>query len=166
VDVLYEHYATFLNETVAATLVYRLPQINSGVFALRADSGVWTIWQQQVAQVLAGTAAREAPVSHLFEQIALNLAIYSNGAPVYFLPAVCNWPVGEAMPVFDAARKLLLEPSLPHQPLGIVHLIMESKGAAGKCAVVSLTTTDGRTLQTAIDYGTIRPSLLGLGPIE
>jgi hypothetical protein len=166
VDVLYEHYATFLNENVAATLVYRLPQINSGVFALRADSRVWTSWQQQVAEVLAGIAARKAPVSHLFEQIALNLAIYSKGAPVYFLPAVCNWPVGEAMPVFEPRRKLLLEPSLPHQPLGIVHLIMEDMGAAGKRAVVSLTTTDGRTLQTPIDYATIRQSLLGLAPIE
>jgi len=106
------------------------------------------------------------PVSNLFEQIALNLAIYSSGAPVYFLPGLCNWPTGEAMPLLDSNRKLLLEPALPHQPLGIVHLIMREMGTAGKCAVVSLPTTDGRTMDTAIDYLTIRQSLLGLAPIE
>jgi hypothetical protein len=166
VDVLFDHYRTFLGDQVASGLVYRLPQINSGAFALRGDSDVWTIWQKQVAQVLSGFAARNVPVSHLFEQIALNIAIYSDGAAVYFLPGLCNWPTGEAMPLLDSQRKLLVEPALPHQPLGIVHLIMEQMGTAGKQAVVSLTTTDGRTVNTAIDFLTIRQSLLGLPPIE
>jgi len=43
---------------------------------------------------------------------------------------------------------------------------MEQMGMAGKRAVVSVATTDGRTVQTSIDYLTIRQSLLGLRPIE
>lgn len=99
----------------------RHPLINSGVFALQADSPVWKQWAAAIAEGFARTD------NFLTEQAALNLVIYRRGAKAHFLPAWCNWAVHHALPSWDAARACFVEPLLPHQKLGIVHLTIYTK---------------------------------------
>ena len=43
------------------------------------------------------------------------------------MPSRCNWPVHHATPAWDAGRGLLVEPAMPYDPLGILHLTIYTK---------------------------------------
>ncbi|HWB51924.1 MAG TPA: glycosyl transferase [Stellaceae bacterium] len=94
----------------------RNPFVNVGVFALHRDAPHWDAWARLITQVLQRTQF------FYVEQIALNHAIFGDGLPANFLPAYCNWMVGDAAPAFDRARGLLVEPYAPHETIGVVHL--------------------------------------------
>ena len=79
----------------------RNPTANCGVFALHHDAPHWQAWARLLARVLQRTRFFFA------EQIALNYAIFGEGLPANFLPAYCNWAVGDALPAFDAVRGLI-----------------------------------------------------------
>ena len=113
------HVEAFGEETGRA--LARLPLVNSGVFALRAGSPSWRTWAQAMEEAFARTA------NFLAEQSAFNLAVHRRGARAHFLPSWCNWAVHHAAPCWDAGRERFVEPLLPHQTLGIVHLTVHTK---------------------------------------
>jgi hypothetical protein len=154
-DPLFRYYTTCVGEELAGKLAFQLPQFNNGAFALRCDSNTWQIWAELIEQILDRLRA-SGSMFHLFEQLALSLAIYFRGVPAYCLPAIANWPVGESLPWVDANRRLLIEPLMPYQPLGIVHLILHAYGAAGKLAPAKLTTIEGQSLEQPLDYLSVR----------
>jgi hypothetical protein len=94
----------------------RNPFANVGVFALHREAPHWDAWQRLITQVLQRTQF------FCVEQIALNYAIFGEGLPANFLPAYCNWMVGDAAPAFDPSRSLFVEPYAPHEPIGVLHL--------------------------------------------
>lgn len=98
----------------------RYPLINAGVFAMRAGSSGWRAW----AEVLDDALQRS---TNMTDQIALNVAVYDRGLAAEALPSTCNWPVHHALPAWDVARGLFVEPSLPHDPLGILHMTIYTK---------------------------------------
>ena len=124
----------------------RNPIANCGVFALHAEAPHWRAWAGTMTGVLRRTRFFFA------EQIALNYAIYSGGLPVNFLPAYCNWAVGDAAPAFDAARGLLVEPYAPHEVIGVVHL----SGREQKDKLFRLDQLDGGTVETLLRYSECR----------
>ncbi|HTQ32733.1 MAG TPA: hypothetical protein VMI30_01080 [Stellaceae bacterium] len=130
----------------AADRLGRNPFANVGVFALHRDAPHWAVWQRLIAQVLRRTRFFYA------EQIALNYAIFGEGLPVNFLPAYCNWAVGDAAPAFDAARGLLLEPYAPYEVIGVLHLA----GPEAKHGEFRLDRLDGGTVVSSLRYGKIR----------
>jgi len=124
----------------------RNPTANCGVFALPRDAPHWQVWAQIMTRVLQRTRFFYA------EQIALNYAIFAEHLPVNFLPAYCNWAVGDAPPAFDAARGLFVEPYAPHEVIGVLHLA----GREQKNARFHLDSLDGATVETSLRYGESR----------
>jgi hypothetical protein len=124
----------------------RNPMLNCGVFALRGDSPHWDVWIAAMKRALQRT-------NFVFiEQIALNYAIFAGAIEATFLPATCNWLCGDAAPLWDAARRRLVEPNAPYQPLGILHLA----GAGQKDKSFTLATRADGTIVTGLRYSAFR----------
>jgi hypothetical protein len=124
----------------------RNPTANCGVFALHRDAPHWQAWARIMTGVLRRTRFFFA------EQVALNYAIFAEDLPANFLPAYCNWAVGDAAPAVDAARGLFVEPYAPHEVIGVMHLA----GPDQKSGVVRLNRLDGGTIETSLRYGESR----------
>jgi len=108
-------------DPVTADRLMRHPLLNAGVFALAADAPHWQAWAKTLAEALQ--RSRNA----LIDQTTLNHVIYVQGLAANFLPARCNWISHHASPVRQAPDGPLLEPALPHEPLGIIHLTLWMK---------------------------------------
>jgi hypothetical protein len=130
----------------AADRLGRNPMVNCGVFALHRDAPHWQAWARLIAQVLRRTRFFFA------EQTALNYAIFAEHLPINFLPAYCNWMVGDATPAFDAQRGLFVEPHAPHEVIGVMHLA----GTDSKDHVFRLARLDGGTIETQLRYAATR----------
>ena len=115
-------YAAAFGEEVAARLI-RYPMINAGVFALPAEAPHWAAW----AEVYGDALQRS---TDLTDQLALNVMVYDKGLSHEPLPSRCNWPVHHATPAWDAPRGLFVEPAMPYDPLGILHLTIYTKRLA------------------------------------
>ena len=124
----------------------RNPFANCGVFALHREAPHWLAWQEVITRVLLRTRFFYA------EQIALNYAIFADGLPANFLPAYCNWAVGDAAPAFDADRGLFVEPFAPHEVIGVIHL----SGPDQKNKVFRLDCLGGGTVATSLRYSATR----------
>jgi hypothetical protein len=92
--------------------------INTGLFASRADSGLWENWSRVLGIVYG---ALGEPLFYA-EQTVLNTLIRSQVVPAAFLPARCNWMCNRALPVCSEDGTTLHEPQPPFDRLGIVHL--------------------------------------------
>src|SRR4029077_20970959 len=103
-----------------AERLIRYPLINAGVFALKADAPHWRGW----AEVLGEALQRSTDMT---DQIALNVMVYDRGFSCEPLPSRCNWPVHHATPAWDEERRLFVEPAMPYDPLGILHLTIYSE---------------------------------------
>jgi len=118
------NYSKYFGEEVAAAYC-RKPMFNNGVFAARADNPVWELWES--AMYVALLANNYKPEFGI-DQISLNYVIYSAPeAKAYPLPLVCNWMVTHAMPVIDNFDNTLREPLWPHEMIGVVHLLENTK---------------------------------------
>jgi len=117
----------------------RFSLINSGAFAGKSSSPVWSQWAEIYALI-----ANRTEVPHA-EQAALNAAIWthSQDGEIALLPAVCNWICSLARPLWDQDRGLLVEPCLPHAPLGLVHM-------AGITTPVTLKSLSGDEIQSSL----------------
>jgi hypothetical protein len=135
----------------AADRLGRNPIANCGVFALHRTAPHWDAWARLLGQVLQRTRFFFA------EQIALNYAIFAEGLPANFLPAYCNWAVGDAAPAFDPAGGLFVEPYAPHEVIGVLHLA----GRDQKTGRFRLQRLDGGTVETSLRYGESRALCAG-----
>ena len=61
------------------------------------------------------------------DQIALNVLVDARGFACEPLPSRCNWPVHHATPAWDAERALFVQPAMPYDPLGILHMTIYTK---------------------------------------
>ena len=128
-----------------ADRLVRYPLINAGVFAIRAGSPAWRAW----AEVLDDALQRS---TNMTDQIALNVAVYDRGLEAEALPSTCNWPVHHALPAWDVVRGLFVEPSLPHDPLGILHMTIYTKTVASFDIVQVGGSDDGATRPMTVWY--------------
>lgn len=97
------------------------PVINAGVYAIARDAPHWGRWAETLERGLSGDPRKWS------DQVSLNFALYAYDLPIELLPARCNWLCSLCDPVFDTERGLLVEPMLPHDPIGIIHLINKAK---------------------------------------
>ena len=141
----WKHYREAFGWRVAHRLGHN-PMVNGGAFALHSEAPHWEAWQRAITRVLQRTRFFPA------EQIAMNYLIFGERLPANFLPSYCNWMPGDAAPAFDRSRRLFVEPYVPHQPIGIMHLA----GSDAKSRTFQLATTDGGTLETSLRYGETR----------
>lgn len=97
------------------------PVINAGVYAVAADAPHWAAWERSLR------AMRSVEPRRLSDQVPLNHALHHEKLPIELLPARCNWLCSFCAPVYDPERGLLVEPMLPHEPIGIIHLLNVAK---------------------------------------
>ena len=140
------------SENIARKIAFA-PHINIGVFSLENDSMCWELWQSILRKSLSS--------GQIFgsEGLAINLAVYENEAEVEFLPLYCNWIASNVLPKFDVINNTFVEPYLPNNKIGIMHL------AAGiwkngkdmrinKDIKISIKTTDGKNVEKTLRYET------------
>ena len=143
---VYQQYQANFGEEVANQL-YSYPILNAGVFALRKDALHWEIWAKKLNQGLQKSGCV------MTDQFALNLAVYSGELfnLTEMLPAWCNW-IFNGFPVWDKQRGCFVEPYLPQEAIGILHL-------AGRQQFdkVQLMATDGDLLEISVRYQPKKP---------
>ncbi|MEG4067957.1 glycosyltransferase [Microcoleus sp. Pol11C2] len=138
---VYQQYEANFGEEIAKKF-YSYPILNAGVFALRKDTSHWKIWAEKLNQGLQRSGCV------MTDQFALNLAVYSGELfnLTEMLPAWCNW-IFNGFPVWDKQRGCFVEPYLPQEAIGILHL-------AGRQQFdrVQLMATDGDILEISVRY--------------
>ena len=103
------------SESIARKIAFA-PHINIGVFSLEKNSKCWKVWQ--------GILKKALSTGQIFgsEGLAMNIAVYDKEVDVEFLPLYCNWIASNVMPKYDLEKKTFVEPYLPHNRIGIMHL--------------------------------------------
>ncbi len=138
---VYRQYEESFGEEVAKKF-YSYPLLNAGVFALHKEAPHWEVW----AECLAGGLQKTH--SLMTDQFALNLAVYDYGLfeQTEMLPSWCNWTCHFGLPVWDKEISCLVEPYLPHYPIGILHLTNE------KYERINLVSTDKDVVEVSLRY--------------
>ncbi len=92
------------------------PHINIGVFSLEKNSKGWKSWQSNLKQTLKS--------GNIFgsEGLAINMSVYVDDLETEFLPLNCNWIASNLLPKFDEKNQTFVEPYLPNNKIGIMHL--------------------------------------------
>ena len=92
------------------------PHINIGTFSLEKNSPCWDIWQNNLKKTLSAGKIFGS------EGLAINLSVYVDGVNTEFLPLNCNWIASNLLPKFDENNNYFVEPYLPNNKIGIMHL--------------------------------------------
>jgi len=138
------------SESTARKIAFA-PHINIGVFSLEKKSKCWKLWQEILKKALSSGGVFGS------EGLAINIAVYDKNAEVEFLPLTCNWIASNVLPKYDIEKNSFVEPFLPHNKIGIMHLaagIWNDKRdmRVDKGVKISIQTTEGKYLQKSLRY--------------
>jgi len=118
------------------------PHINIGVFSLENKSKIWNLWQSNLETTLKH--------GQIFgsEQLAINMCVYIDDVETEFLPHNCNWIASNLLPKYDTDKDIYVEPYLPNQKIGIMHLagdikVDNKKMRTDKSVKIKLSTLNG-----------------------
>lgn len=130
-------------QSVADTLAY-YPMLNCGIIALHANAPHWEKWLGAMERGL------DVACHFLIEQMAMCHAVYVSQLfeQTELLPMRCNWMCHHALPAWDSDRQCLVEPYLPHETIGNVHLTFRDKSAVRR-----IQTTGGGRINMDLRYG-------------
>ena len=92
------------------------PHINIGVFSLEKNSLCWNNWQKNLTKTLSSGQVFGS------EGLAINMSVYIDEIDTEFLPLNCNWIASNLLPKYDSNQKTFVEPYLPNNKIGIMHL--------------------------------------------
>ena len=127
------------------------PHINIGVFSLEKNSKSWEIWQNNLRETLKG--------GDIFgsEQLAMNISVYHDNIETEFLPLNCNWITSNLLPKFDETNDTFVEPYLPNNKIGIMHLAAgiwkdNQDMRLNKDVKIEIKTLDGKTLNKSLRF--------------
>ena len=127
------------------------PHINIGVFSLEKNSKSWDIWQNNLRETLKG--------GDIFgsEQLAMNISVYHDNIETEFLPLNCNWITSNLLPKFDETNDTFVEPYLPNNKIGIMHLAAgiwkdNQDMRLNKDVKIDIKTLDGKTLNKSLRF--------------
>jgi predicted O-methyltransferase YrrM len=132
----YFHYTDFAGLEIE-------PLLNAGVFSGTGRSPHWSAWSRRLSQAIYNC------LDILTDQFALNVAIYKDLGldRVELLPLSCNWLAFQEL-LWDPRRRLWVDPSSPHTPLGIVHIAGHTKEKPTHI----VPTTEGFRVETYLSY--------------
>jgi len=128
-----------------ARRLFPFPTINAGVFALSGNAPHWKRWQELIKQALKKGNVFTA------EQLTMGMMIYLENYPAERLPSICNW-LCDTKPIYDPAQKRFIEPYLPHQPLGILHLSGYDSMRVDKSVQTDIKCLDGTVHPMSLRY--------------
>ena len=111
----YARMSRLYSQYVSRRLMFA-PVVNAGVFAIAAGAPHWSAWKESYR------IARIADHRALSDQAVLNHALYTKRLPLQRLPCTCNWLTCFGPPMLDEKTGELVEPSLPHASIGLVHV--------------------------------------------
>ena len=112
----YKHAkASGIEDNISRKLAFA-PHINIGVFSLEKNSKCWDIWQKNLKKTLSKGKVFGS------EGLAINIAVYHDNVEVEFLPLKCNWITSHLLPKYDTEKNTFVEPFLPNEKIGIIHL--------------------------------------------
>ena len=127
------------------------PHINIGVFSLEKNSKSWEIWQNNLRETLKG--------GDIFgsEQLAMNISVYHDNIETEFLPLNCNWITSNLLPKFDEINDTFVEPYLPNNKIGIMHLAAgiwkdNQDMRLNKDIKIEIKTLDGKILNKSLRF--------------
>jgi len=120
------------------------PIINSGAFGIHRDHPIWKKWAQRLGETYTNAILFHA------EQAALNHAVYYELEAMrpHLLPSLANWICAVSLPMWSPEQRKLVEPALPHDPIGLIHLTSVRKATIG--------TTDLSRIDVMLTYSGIR----------
>ena len=123
------------------------PHLNIGVFSLEKDAPHWEVWQKNLKKALSSGRIWGS------EQIAMNIAIYSDNLDVEILPAYCNWTLIDAIK-FDKQKNTFVEPYLPNHELGIIHFAGKNNDQIrnDKDHISKIKTLDGEIINKSLRF--------------
>ena len=121
------------------------PHLNIGVFSLEKDAPHWEVWQKNLKKALSSGRIWGS------EQVAMNIAIYSDNLEVEILPAYCNWTLINEIK-FDKKNNTFVEPYLPNHEIGIIHFAGKNNDQIrnNKNFVSKIKTLDGDTIDKSL----------------
>jgi lipopolysaccharide biosynthesis glycosyltransferase len=114
-EIYHDNLSRYYGPEVANRLIH-FPLINCGAFALMREHPLWKQWQTTMS------GAIKKYCSNFLEQTALNMTVYTQNIQPHFLPARHNWMACHAQPLWDESRGIYVEPNLPHDKIGLMHL--------------------------------------------
>ena len=127
------------------------PHINIGVFSLEKNSPCWKIWQDILEKALSSGKIFGS------EGLAINIGVYVKNIPVEFLPLNCNWIASNVLPKFDVEKNTFVEPYLPHNIIGIMHLaagiwLGNKDMRTNKDIKIKIETTSGKKIEKSLRF--------------
>lgn len=125
----------------------------AGAFALHKDAPHWTRWQELVVKTMQKGKLFTA------EQLSLGVLCYQEGYEFEILPAWTHW-LCEFKPLYDEPGQKFVEPFLPHNEIGILHLSGVDEMRLDRKVTDSFKTLDGKTTDLSYRY----PALDGEDP--
>ena len=139
-----------INEKDARTIAFA-PHINIGVFSLEKKSSCWDVWQKNLKTTLAKGRVFGS------EGLAINLAVYVDQVKTEFLPLYCNWIASNLLPSYDNHNKKYVEPNLPNNEIGIMHLaagiwVGDEDIRLNKNLKIDIETIDGGLIKKNLRY--------------
>ncbi len=148
----YKHAkASGIDDSIARKLAFA-PHVNIGVFSLEKNSKCWNVWQKNLQKTLSK--------GRIFgsEGLAINIAIYHDNVDVEFLPLRCNWITSHLLPKYDTEKNTFVEPFLPNEKIGIVHLAAglwknNKDMRLNKNIKVELKTLAGKKIEKSLRFG-------------
>lgn len=117
----------------------------AGAFALRRDAPHWKRWQELMLQALKRGKIFTA------EQLSLGVLCYLEGYEKEVLPAYTHW-LCEFKPHWDADKNLFVEPSLPHEEIGILHISGWDKMRLDRAEVTDFTVLNAPDKTKTLSY--------------
>jgi lipopolysaccharide biosynthesis glycosyltransferase len=141
---LFERFRMAHDDDTARKLI-SLPYVNAGVLAVRAGSPFWRRYAERFQAALDRWKG-----NFLSDQAVVNATIHLDAVRLQPLPCRVNWLCHLAPPVWDPDTRRLCEPSLPYEPIHIVHNTFDNKAA-----VVPLRDVNGQPRKTRLTYSAI-----------
>ena len=127
------------------------PHINIGVFSLEKNSPGWKSWQANLKETLKS--------GNIFgsEGLAINMSVYIDNLETEFLPLNCNWIASNLLPKFDENNNTFVEPYLPNQNIGIMHLAAGIWKSGKDMRLnnnikISIKTLEGKNIEKSLRY--------------
>tara|TARA_A100001011_G_C14294203_1_gene837632 strand:- start:1353 stop:2264 length:912 start_codon:yes stop_codon:yes gene_type:complete len=139
-----------IEDNIARKLAFA-PHINIGVFSLEKNSNCWEIWQKNLKKTLSKGKVFGS------EGLAINIAVYHDNIDVEFLPLKCNWITSHLLPKFDTNKNTFVEPYLPNEKIGILHLAAgiwknDKDMRLNKDIEIEIKTLEGKKIQKSLRF--------------
>lgn len=119
--------------------------ILAGAFCLHKDAPHWKKWQELLIKALDKGKVFTA------EQLTLGIMTHLENYPVEILPAYLHW-LCEFKPLWDEKRQIFVEPHLPHEKIGILHLSGYDKMRVDRSETTDFETLSGETMALSYRY--------------